>query len=266
VIDEKLKSLAHQLADASGAVIKKYFRKVGSEDKVDTTLVTIADREAELAIREILTRERSDDAIWGEEYGEQAGISGYRWILDPIDGTLPFTAGRPSFATIIGLEYNGPNGQAQSAKNILGMVDQPITQDRWLGIIGQGAWHNDASAACSKKEKLSDALLACTTIERMIKNNNEWAAFNRVRGAAKNVLYGGDAFGYACLASGWIDVIVETGLKLHDYAGLTPIIEAAGGVITDWQGNSLAGREKSNVLASATPAMHRAAMELLNQA
>jgi len=257
VIDEKLKSLAHQLADASGAVIKKYFRKVGSEDKADATLVTIADREAEWVIREILKHERPGDAIWGEEYGEQAGTSGYRWILDPIDGTLPFTAGRPSFATIIGLEFNG--------RNILGVVDQPITNDRWLGIMGQGAWHNGAPAECSKKEKLSDALLACTTIERMIKNDNEWAAFNRIRSVTKNVLYGGDAFGYGCLASGWIDVIVESGLKLHDYAGLTPIIEFAGGIITDWQGNSLAGREKSNVLAAGTPALHQAAMELLNR-
>lgn len=255
---DDLSKLAHRLADASGVVIKSYFRKVDSEDKADATLVTIADREAELAIREILKRERPDDAIWGEEYGEQAGTSGYRWILDPIDGTLPFTAGRPSFATIIGLEYQ--------AKNILGVVDQPITNDRWLGAPGQGATHNGTPAHCSKKEKLSDALLACTTIERMMKHDDEWAAFNRVRGVAKNVLYGGDAFGYACLASGWIDVIVESGLKLHDYAGLTPLIEAAGGVITDWQGNSLVGLEKSHVLAAATPALHRAAMELLKAA
>lgn len=258
MMDDSLKSLAHRLADASGVVIKNYFRKVGFEDKSDASPVTIADREAELVIREILKRERPDDAIWGEEYGEQAGTSGYRWILDPIDGTLPFTAGRPSFATIIGLEFNG--------ENILGVVGQPITNDRWIGVVSEGTWHNGAHVQTSTKKNLSDALLACTTIERMIKNENEWAAFNRVRGAVKNVLYGGDAFGYACLASGWIDVIVESGLKLHDYAGLVPVIEAAGGVITDWQGNSLAGVEKSNVLAAATPQLHRAAMELLNRA
>lgn len=258
MIDENLKSLAHRLADASGAVIKNYFRKVGFEDKSDGTAVTIADREAELAIREILKCERPDDAIWGEEYGETPGTSGYRWILDPVDGTLPFTAGRPSFATIIGLEFNG--------QNILGVVDQPITNDRWIGVVGEGAWHNSAAVRCSDKKNMGDALLACTTINRMVDNANEWAGFTRCRKAAKNVLYGGDAFGYACLASGWIDVIVESGLKLHDYAGLTPIIEAAGGVITDWQGNSLAGVEKSNVLAAATPELHAAAMELLNRA
>lgn len=252
------KQLAHQLADTSGAVIKKYFRKVGFEDKSDATPVTIADREAELAIREILKQQRPDDAIWGEEYGESAGTSGYRWILDPVDGTLPFTAGRPSFATIIGLEHNG--------QNILGVVDQPITQDRWIGVLGEGAWHNGNPARTSGKKDLSTALLGCTTIERMVKNEAEWAAFSRTRGAVKNVLYGGDAFGYGCLASGWIDVIVESGLKLHDYAGLTPIIEAAGGVITDWRGHSLVGVEKSNVLAAATPELHAAALELLNLA
>jgi histidinol phosphatase-like enzyme (inositol monophosphatase family) len=253
MIDDNLKTLAHRLADASGAVIQKYFRKVGFEDKADASPVTIADREAELAIREILKHERPDDAIWGEEYGEQAGTSGYRWILDPIDGTLPFTAGRPSFATIIGLEYRGAN--------ILGVVDQPITHDRWLGVAGEATWHNGAPVQCSKKENMADAILACTTIERM--DEMQWAGFTRCRKAVKNVLYGGDAYGYALLASGWIDVIIETGLKLHDYAGLTPVIEAAGGVITDWQGNSLNGREKSDVLAAATPALHRATMALL---
>jgi histidinol phosphatase-like enzyme (inositol monophosphatase family) len=253
-MDDALKGFAHQLADASGVVIKKYFRKVGSEDKSDATLVTIADREAEQEIRKLIDLHRPDDAIWGEEYGESAGTSGYRWILDPVDGTLPFTAGRPSFATIIGLEYHG--------KNILGLVDQPITQDRWLGVVGEATWHNGAVVRVSDKKILKDSLLACTTIERM--DDNEFAAFKRVRRAAKNVLYGGDAYGYACLASGWIDVIVETGLKLHDYAGLVPVIEAAGGIITDWHGNSLAGVEKSNVLAAATPALHQAAIALLN--
>jgi histidinol phosphatase-like enzyme (inositol monophosphatase family) len=263
MVDEELKNLAHRLADASGAVIKKYFRKVGSEDKSDATLVTIADREAELAIKAILETERPDDAIWGEEFGQKPGTSGYRWILDPIDGTLPFTAGRPSFGTIIGLEYQASNGQAHSAKNILGVIDQPIVGDRWLGVVGQGTWHNSAPVRTSDKTDLAQSLLACTTIERMIKNDDEWAAFNRVRKSAKNVLYGGDAYGYALLASGWIDVIVESGLKLHDFAGLTPVVEAAGGVITDWQGNSLVGQEKANVLAAATPALHAAAIELL---
>jgi histidinol phosphatase-like enzyme (inositol monophosphatase family) len=258
MVDAELKALAHRLADASGAVIKKYFRKVGSEDKSDATLVTVADREAELAIREILKTERPNDAIWGEEYGQSAGTSGYRWILDPIDGTLPFTAGRPSFGTIIGLEYQG--------RNILGVIDQPIVGDRWLGVVGQGTWHNGAPVRTSDKTELAQSLLACTTIERMIKHDDEWAAFNRVRKSAKNVLYGGDAYGYALLASGWIDVIVESGLKLHDFAGLTPVIEAAGGVITDWQGRSLVGREKSNVLAAATPELHAAALELLKSA
>ncbi|HCM83524.1 MAG TPA: inositol monophosphatase family protein [Alphaproteobacteria bacterium] len=252
----ELKSFAHQLADASGAVIQKYFRNVVPEDKADQTLVTIADREAELAIRALIESHRPDDAIWGEEYGEKSGTSGYRWILDPIDGTLPFTAGRPNFATIIGLEHNG--------KNLLGVIDQPITQERWIGIAGEAAWHNNVQIKTSDKTEMKNALLACTTIERM--DETEWGAFTRLRRAAKNVLYGGDAYGYGLLASGWIDVIAETGLKLHDYAGLAPIIEAAGGVITDWQGNSLAGVEKSNVLAAATPELHRAAMALLNQA
>ncbi len=252
---EELKTFAHQLADASGEIISGYFRKVVPEDKSDQTVVTIADREAEQVIRALIEQHRPGDAIWGEEYGEKSGTSGYRWILDPIDGTLPFTAGRPSFATIIGLEFNG--------KNILGVIDQPITNERWIGLAGESAMHNDVVIRVSDKKEMKDALLACTTINRM--NDNEFAAFRRCQRAAKNTLYGGDAYGYGLLASGWIDVIIETGLKLHDFAGLTPVIEAAGGVITDWQGNSLAGVEKSNVLAAATPALHRAAMELLNQ-
>lgn len=250
----ELKTFAHQLADASGDVIRKYFRNVLPEDKSDQTVVTVADREAELAIRALIESRRPDDAIWGEEYGEKSGTSGYRWILDPIDGTLPFTAGRPNFATIIGLEFNG--------ENLLGVIDQPITNERWIGVVGDIATHNNAPIKTSGKTEIKNALLACTTIERM--DETEWAAFTRLRRASKNVLYGGDAYGYGLLASGWIDVIAETGLKLHDYAGLAPIIEAAGGIITDWQGRSLAGVEKSNVLAAATPELHQAAMALLN--
>lgn len=255
-MNAELKSFAHQLADASGAVIQKYFRKVGFEDKADASPVTIADREAEEAIRKLIEQHRPDDAIWGEEYGEKSGTSGYRWILDPIDGTLPFTAGRPSFATIIGLEYQG--------KNVLGVIDQPITNDRWIGIVGEHSELNGQRAKVSDKKEMQHALLACTTINRM--DEKEFAGFQRCQRSAKNTLFGGDAYGYGLLASGWIDVIAETGLKLHDYAGLVPVIEAAGGVITDWQGNSLAGVEKSNVLAAATPALHQAAMQLLNQA
>lgn len=255
-MDAGLKDFAHQLADASGAVIQKYFRKVGFEDKADASPVTIADREAEEEIRKLIERYRPDDAIWGEEYGVKDGISGYRWILDPIDGTLPFTAGRPSFATIIGLEYQG--------KNLLGVIDQPITNDRWIGVVGGHSELNGQRAMVSDKKEMKHALLACTTINRM--TDDEFAGFRRCQRIAKNTLFGGDAYGYGLLASGWIDVIAETGLKLHDYAGLVPVIEAAGGIITDWQGNSLAGVEKSNVLAAATPELHQAAIELLNQA
>lgn len=256
-------TLAHQLADASGAVIRKYFRNLKSvEDKADGTAVTLADRGAEQAIREILGRERPQDAIWGEEYGQQPGTSGYRWVLDPVDGTVPFTAGRPSFGTIIGLEKDG--------QTLLGVVDQPITGERWIGIQGQGAFFfqpaqgiDNKKLKTSEKTRVEDALLGCTGITRF--TDAELATFRRISKIAKRVLFGGDAYGYACLASGWVDLIIETDLKLHDYCGLLPIIREAGGVITDWQGGALDGREAAHVVAAATPELHAAAIALLNQ-
>ena len=256
-----LAPFAHTLADASGAVIRKYFRNLAAvEDKADGTAVTLADRGAEQAIRAIIDRERPDDAIWGEEFGQKPGTSGYRWVLDPVDGTVPFVAGRPSFGTIIGLEYQGDT--------ILGVVDQPITGERWIGLKGQGSFFSQASAhienqpiKTSAVTKPGDALLGCTGITRF--TDDELKKFRDICKNVKRVLFGGDAYGYACLASGWIDLIIETDLKLYDYCGLLPIIREAGGVITDWQGGALDGRESAHVVAAATPALHAAALALL---
>ncbi len=251
-------SLAHQLSDASGKIIRGYFRNNAAvDDKADGTAVTLADRGAEQAIRDILKTARPDDAIWGEEFGQSAGTSGYRWVLDPIDGTVPFIAGRPTFGTIIGLEYQGDT--------ILGIVDQPISGERWWGVKGQGAFFQQHGVQqqiyVSKVARINEALLGSTGITRF--TDAELLQFRDLCKQAKRVLFGGDAYGYALMAQGYVDLIIETDLKLYDYCGLLPLIREAGGIVTDWQGQALDGVAASHVIAAATPELHRAAIKML---
>lgn len=256
VITPELISFAHDLIDAGGGVIRRYFRQtnVGVEAKEDATLVTLADRGAEEVIRKMIESQRPDDGIWGEEFGEKKSKNGWQWVLDPVDGTVAFASGSLSFGSILGLTYDD--------EPLLGIVDQPVTNERWFGIMGQGSWFNSRPIRTSTKTELKDSIFGCT--HTMRHNVQKLAAHDRLYTACRTVVMGGNAYGYALLANGYLEVIAEPDLKLHDYCGLIPIIEAAGGVITDWQGNSLHGKPQSDVLASANPTIHEAAMKILN--
>ncbi len=224
--------LAERLADAARTAILPYFRSANTvENKAASGYdpVTEADKAGERAIRALLEVERPNDSIDGEEYGVKSGTSGLTWRLDPIDGTRAFVAGLPSWTTLIGLDVEGDA--------ILGVIDQPWLDERYLGaggkawLVGRGVREPLKVRDC---QKLTDAIL--TTTDPFILTPPERGAFEHLRATARLTRYGLDAYGYARLAAGTIDMVTETGLKPHDVAALIPVIEGAGGVVTDWRG------------------------------
>lgn len=247
-------ALAHRLAAASGAVIRPYFRQeCGIEDKSDATPVTLADRGAEQAIREILRVERPQDGIWGEEMGQERLEAEWVWVLDPIDGTKAFVTGKPLFATLIGLVHRGVP--------VLGVIDQPVLQERWIGGIGLPTTLNNVRITTRRCANLASAWLNTTTPDMF--RGGDIAVFDKLRTVVKQTNYGGDAYAYGLLAAGYIDLVLEAQLKFHDIAALVPVITAAGGVMTDWSGAPLHMQSDGRVLASGDRALHAQALAVL---
>ncbi len=240
-------ALALRLADVAGAAIRPLFRGQWSEEKkADRSFVTEADRAAEAAMRRLIEAEFSADGIIGEEYGTRNEGAGRQWVLDPIDGTTSFIAGRPIFGTLIALLQDG--------WPVLGIIDQPISGERWVGRIGQPTLFNGKPAQARPLKELSDAVLATTSPHLF--TNEEADAFMSVakQVAEKKIVFGGDCYNYGLVASGHVDVVIEAGLKLYDYAALVPVVEGAGGMMADWQGNPLDAASDGTVIALGDPA------------
>jgi inositol-phosphate phosphatase/L-galactose 1-phosphate phosphatase/histidinol-phosphatase len=248
------RDFANQLADAAGAAIRPYFRAAhGLETKADASPVTLADREAEAAMRRLIEARFPDDAIIGEEYGVHEGTSGRAWVLDPIDGTRAFIAGRPLFGTLVALVMEG--------WPMLGVIDQPILNERWLGSVGQPTTLNGKPATTRACRELKDALLATTS--PALFGDDQLHAFVHLDGAVRSTVLGGDCYNYACVASGWLDIVVESGLKIHDFAALVPVVEGAGGRMCDWQGDPLTADSIGEVVAAGDPARIEDILEAL---
>ena len=247
--------LAHRLADAARDMIRPHFRvPVAAERKGDATPVTIADREAEQAMRRILIAEVPQDGVHGEEFGITEGRSGRQWVLDPIDGTCAFLAGRAMFGTLIALVVDG--------FPVLGMIDQPILGERWLGAAGQLTTLNGKPIGTRACRQLSDAILASTGPQYFPDCTGEH--FSLLARACRDTVWGGDCYNYALLASGHIDIVVEAGLKLHDIAALVPVVEGAGGRMCDWSGEPLTDMSDGRVIALGDPARLDDVLDALN--
>jgi len=246
MVSDELIRLANRLADAAGAAIRPHFRsRFEIEAKADASPVTIADRAAEAAMRAILEAERPADGIIGEEYGAVRADAGLVWVLDPIDGTRSFVAGRPIFGTLIALIEDGVP--------LLGVIDQPINGERWIGARGRPTMFNDTPVRTHSCPALSRAQIATTGPNYF--TAEELARYDAVRTHTANAIYGGDCYNYALLASGHVDLVIEAGLKLHDYAALVPVVEGAGGRMTDWSGRPLDRHSDGRVIAAGDPAL-----------
>ena len=249
-------ALANRLADAAGAAIRPYWRgAIGLETKGDASPVTLADRAAEEAMRRILTAEASRDGIQGEEFGIEREGARRRWVLDPIDGTTSFVAGRPIFGTLIALLSDG--------FPILGVIDQPILGERWVGAIGQGTTFNGAEVRTRPCRELSDALLATTSPSLFDDHSAEHFMALAQKTAHRRMIWGGDCYNYGLVASGQIDLVCESGLKLHDFAALVPVVEGAGGTMADWNGEPLHAGSEGHVIALGDPARLEDVVEAL---
>ena len=240
-------ALANRLADAAGEAIRPLYRGNWSEErKDDRSFVTEADRAAEAAMRAILESEAASDGIIGEEYGKRNEGAARQWVLDPIDGTTSFIAGRPIFGTLIALMQDG--------WPVLGVIDQPITRERWVGATGQATLFNGAVTHTRSCPALDNAVLATTSPHAFTEHEADHFMALAQSVAERKIVYGGDCYNYGLVASGHVDVVCEAGLKLHDFAALAPIIEGAGGTLCDWNGEPLHAGSSGEVLALGDPA------------
>lgn len=249
-------ALALRLADAAGEAIRPWFRNgVDHERKPDATPVTQADREAEAAVRRLLKAEAPQDGVIGEEFGTDEGRSDRHWVIDPIDGTTAFLAGRPIFGTLIALVEGG--------FPLLGVIDQPILRERWLGVTGRPTTLNGKPAHTRPCKLLADATLATTGPHLF--DDHDGAHFMALAAKTdhRRMVLGGDCYNYAMLASGHLDLVCEAGLKLHDFAALVPVVEGAGGTMCDWNGEPLHTGSDGHVLALGDPARLEDVIEAL---
>ena len=226
--------VATAMADAARAAILPHFRALSDiENKLDGSdfdPVTVADKAAERAMRRVLSELRPQDAIHGEEYGAQDGTTGWTWVIDPIDGTRAFVAGLPVWTTLIGLV--DADGDA-----IVGVIDQPVLDERYVGgpdgtvMIANGVASTLSVSTC---DDLRQAVIATT--DPFIMTPPEQGAWTHLRHTARIVRYGLDAYAYARLAGGTIDLVAESGLAPYDAAALIPVVRGAGGLACDWRG------------------------------
>jgi histidinol-phosphatase len=247
-------TLAAALADAAGAAVRPYFRQpLAVDDKPDSSPVTVADRAAEHAMREMIARRFPEHGIIGEEFGREREEAEFVWVLDPIDGTKSFISGVPLFGTLIALARRG--------RPVLGIIDQPVSRERWVGAAGRPTTFNGAAVRCRPCSPLSAATLFSTSPD-MFKGADA-AAHARLAAAAKLVRYGADCYAYGLLALGFIDLVVEASLKPYDFSAMLPIVEGAGGVATDWSGAPLTLASDGRVVVAGDPRAHRAALAAL---
>jgi len=251
-LSEKLVALAGRLADASGAIARRYFRSgVGTEIKPDKSPVTVADREAEAAIRKLIGEAHPEHGVIGEEYGADRPDAEFVWVLDPIDGTKSFITGRPLFGTLIAL--------AQRGKPVLGIVDHPALGERWVGAAGYPTLMNGKPVRTRACPEAARAALFASRPNFY----DAQVAFDRVRRATSQVLYSSDCYAYGLIASGFADVLVDAKMAIYDYMAGVPVIEGAGGVMTDWEGRPLTLASGDRLVATGDARLHEQVLRLL---
>ena len=261
---EEALRVARQMADAAWSAIAPHWRDIADvENKQDGhgyDPVTVADKDAELAMRAVLAELRPEDGVCGEEYEDTPGTSGWTWVLDPIDGTRAFVAGLPLWTTLIGL------CNAEDAP-IIGVIDQPVLGERYFGWPGGAALEQGSARApisVSDCTDLREAVIATT--DPFIMTLPEQGAWTHLRATARITRYGCDAYAYARLAAGTIDLVAETGLAPHDMAALIPVVRGAGGLACNWRGNPAMIDNGQLVCASSQGVLDQALISLRRSA
>ena len=256
---EAFVTLAERLADAAGEIVRGYFRQaIEIERKDDESPLTIADREAETAMRALIAESFPDHGVVGEEHGALRAEADYVWVLDPIDGTKRFISGHVQFGALIALLHEGAP--------ILGVIDMPAMGERWIGAAGRPTTHRDRDGTRPTRVRpcaeLGEASLFATSPQMF--PGADFDAFERVRKQVKQPMYGGECYAYGLLALGFVDLVIEATMGSYDYLPLVAVVAGAGGTITDWAGRPLGLESDGRVLAAGDTRAHAAAMALLN--
>lgn len=259
--DEEFRQFLLELGGIAGDVVLPYFRRpLTVDDKGGQRFdpVTIADRGAEQALRDAILTRYPDHGVLGEEFGDTPGSSEFRWVIDPIDGTRAFVCGVPTWGTLIALcEHDRP---------VLGLMSQPFVGESFVGG-GAVSWHVRAGVRQALRTRDTRDLAASylfATAPEMFAPEIEWPAFQRLAQRVRLARFGIDCYAYCLLAAGHLDLVVEAGLGYYDIAPLMPIVEAAGGIVTDWDGAPVRGGGR--VLAAANAALHAQALAVLRDA
>ena len=255
MVDQSIVDAVLEIADKAREISLKYFRQpLDIEQKSDRSPVTIADQQTEALIRDEITRRFPQHGFYGEESGQAATDALWVWVVDPIDGTTSFSTGKPTFGTLISLAYKG--------EPVLGVVDLPALDDRWLGVKGKPTLYNGKPVYANQKvNQLCDAS-AYTTTTKMF-DENGLARYQALEQACKFSVFGADCLGYGLLASGFTEIVVEASLHPYDYMALAPVVEGAGGCISDWEGNPVRLDSGDQIVASANSDLHKKVLEVL---
>ena len=247
-------SLAHAMADAARAHSLRHFRTpLDVLTKSDESPVTIADRDAEAAMRAVLAQHAPAHGVFGEEHGRERLDAPLVWVIDPIDGTKSFITGSPLWGTLVALLHQG--------RPVLGLMDLPVLGERWVGAAGQATRCNGQAVRTSACTTLAAARIYTTSPDAF--GAADWARYDALSRQCALRRFGGDCYAYAQLAGGHVDLVVEAGLQPYDYLSLVCLIEGAGGKITDWQGRALSVESDGHVVAAATPQLHAQALAQL---
>ena len=243
------------LADESEKIIKKYFRtSLDVDSKEDQSPVTIADKEVELKIREIIKTHYPEHGILGEEFDQTNIESEYIWVIDPIDGTRSFIAGHKDFGTLIALVYNN--------KPIVGIINCPMHNERWVGIINKETTMNNKVVKTSKTTVINESYFCTSGL--YLEDDHFKKSCDKITNKSKYYRLGGDCYMYGMIASGLIEIVLEDTLKTHDYMALIPVIEGAGGVVTDKYGSPVTINSDGSIVASANKSLHNQIINIIN--
>ena len=255
-IGHDLVEFAHRLADAAGEIVRAAVRSQRvAHRKADASPVTEIDCAVEVRLREMIATSFPGHGVVGEEFGDERRDSDHVWVLDPIDGTKAFMAGLPVYGSLIGL--------ARGGRPVLGVIDQPVTRERWVGIDGDGTSYNGGRVRAEACRRLSDALV-CTTSSEYYEGEDA-GAYRRIVSGSRWVVYGGNCLAFAQVACGFVDIALEAKAGVHDYVALVPVVENSGGLMTGWQGEPLTLQPApgGRILASGNQTLHEAAIACL---
>lgn len=257
----EIAGFAFEVARSAGAEALGWFRRpIDVMTKADASPVTEADRRVEEAIRARIAERFPEHSIFGEEFGMDGSFDAPTWVIDPIDGTRSFISGSPLWGTLVALSNN--------RRPHLGVIEMPALRECWVGDFGGGSWFQGSDGTrrrckVSGQRTLSDAIFYTTS--PLYFSDVERESVMKIAQLAAMCRFGGDCYNYGLLSSGHVDLVIESRLEPYDFMALAPVVEEAGGIITDWDGRPLTLQSGKRVIAAASPTLHEEALRLLSR-